>query len=182
MVVVPLISSTSSSSRSTRMRNLKNAISTLGVNQFSFSSNISSKAAQNGSGFFANVFNISDCDYPEFRDYRDGGNESGLFFYCRYSRSEAFLKYYNIYGLSDKVIFSGCEQQLTLSDIIWYGELNDPVATSKNKIAGNTQGRNWNWSIQNIMDMRTISEKTNNGINKYICGADGIKLNPNYKD
>jgi hypothetical protein len=30
--------------------------------------------------------------------------------------------------------------------------------------------------------MITISEKTNNGINKYICGADGIKLNPNYKD
>jgi hypothetical protein len=175
MVVVPLISSTSSSSRSTRMRNLKNAISTLGVNQFSFSSNISSKAARNGNGA---VFHRSDCNYPEFRGYRDGGNESGLFFYCSYSRSEAFLKFYN---LSDKVIFSGCEQQLTVADIIWYGELNDPVATSKNKIAGNTQV-DWNWSMQNIQDMITISEKTNNGINKYICGADGIKLNPNYKD
>jgi hypothetical protein len=30
--------------------------------------------------------------------------------------------------------------------------------------------------------MRKIAEKTNNGINQYICGVDGIKLNPNYKD
>ena len=170
MVVVPLISSTSSSSRSTRMRNLKNAISTLGVNHFSFSSDISSKA-----GGIDVVFNSSDCIYPEFRWYRDGGYGSP----CA-NRFSYFLNLFFKASQQLVIIFSGCEQELTVEDIIWYGELNDPVATSKNKIAGIRQ--RVDWSIPTIMDMRTISEKTNNGINKYICGADGVKLNPDYKD
>ena len=156
-MVVPLNSSSSPSpsSRSTRMRNFKNAISSLGVNLFNFSDIVYS-------------YNSSDCDYPKFRSYSsDGGS------LCMPAQQ---------HFLYEPNIFSGCEQELTIADLVWYGELNDLVATSKNKIAGIRRGGLWIWNSNNFTDMRKIAEKTNNGINQYICGVDGIKLNPNYKD
>ena len=32
------------------------------------------------------------------------------------------------------------------------------------------------------LNMKTIAETTNNGVNKYICSDAGIDLNPNYKE
>ena len=158
-MVVPLISSPSPSpsSRSTRMRNFKNAISSLGVNLFNFNPpNV--------------IYNSSNCGYPKFRRY--------LFDGYSYDGGSPCMSDF----LSEPNIFSGCEQELTIADLVWYGELNDLVATSKNKIAGIRRGGLWIWNSNNFTDMRKIAEKTNNGINQYICGVDGIKLNPNYKD
>jgi hypothetical protein len=193
-MVLPLISSSpSSSSRSTRMRNLKNSISTLGVNHFNLgSSGISSKAYKNGNGI---VYHRSSCSYPLVRAYGNGGDYRGtscnnwIDNYFEAAKEHArmgdfkhlsnYMRYRDMPNIFD--IFPNCNQGLSIQDIIWFGVLNDPVATSKNKIAG-IPSYDWNWSIDNIQDMKTIAETTNNGVNKYICSDAGIDLNPNYKE
>ena len=155
-MVLPLISSSpSSSSRSTRMRNLKNSISTLGVNRFT-------------SSLPDIVYHRSDCSYPNSRAYGNGGDSSDT----------SCINWINHYVK----IFPNCNQGLSTQDIIWFGVLNDPVATSKNKIAGRENDGRRNWSLGNFNDMKTIAETTNNGVNKYICSDAGIDLNPNYKE
>ena len=177
MVVVPLISSTSSSSRSTRMRNLKNAISTLGVNNFS--SDISSKADQNGTGI---VYHSSDCGYPNVRNYGWGGE---LRYYCNNHLLGDTTSFFGRYT-SDKVIFPACEQGLSAADIIWYGNqnYNDPnfiIDTVRNKMS-NTKGINWNWNEGDLSEFKFYANKKNDFKDKYICNSSGFSLNPDYKD
>jgi len=178
MVVVPLISSTSSSSRSTRMRNLKNAISTLGVNHFSFSSDISSKADQNGLGV---VYHRSNCGYPNVRKYLCGGN-CGL--YCNNHLLGATASFAGRYT-SDKVIFPACEQGLSAADIIWFGNqnYNDPnfiIDTVRNKMS-NTKGIDWNWNEGDLAEFKFYANKKNDFKDKYICNSSGFSLNPDYR-
>ena len=185
MVVVPLISSTSSSSRSTRMRNLKNAISTLGVNHFSFSSDISSKADRNG---WEVVYNRSDCAYPNVRKYW-----RGMMFRCNnhplginpmgiLDTTSSFAGRYT----SDKVIFPACEQGLSAADIIWFGNknFNDPnfiIDTVRNKMS-NTKGIDWNWNEYELSKFKSRANQRNDFKDKYICNSSGFSLNPDYKD
>ena len=180
-MVLPLISSSpSSSSRSTRMRNLKNSISTLGVNHFNLgSSGISSKAYKNGNGI---VYHRSDCFYPNVRAYGNGGDCWGGECSTQPFPGRCDKFFGMLYFEPGKSIFPNCNQALSSLDIIWFGVINDPVATSKNKIAGITRRYDWNWSADNINDMKKIAETTNNGVNKYICSDAGIDLNPNYKE
>ena len=179
MVVVPLNSSSSPSpsSRSTRMRNLKNAISTLGVNHFSFSSDISSKAAKNGDRI---VYHRSDCGYPKFRWYRDGGDREGSF--CESNPYISRLRA----PMTDKVIFPACEQGLSAADIIWFGNRNydDPnfiIDTVRNKMS-NTSVLNFDWDEGDLSEFKSYANKRNNGEDKYICNSSGFSLNPDYKD
>ena len=117
-MVLPLISSSpSSSSRSTRMRNLKNSISTLGVNvnRNNFSSAVSSKAARNGNGA---AYHQSNCGYPYFRSYLCGGDCAG--FTC-----DTHLVYTMPNFEFNRSIFRGDEiaaRDFTWADIIWYAE------------------------------------------------------------
>jgi hypothetical protein len=161
------------------MRNLKNAISTLGVNQFSFSSNISSKAARNGTGI---VFHRSNCGYPNVRLYFWGGE------WYQSCGSHLLGDTHYFFGryTSDKNIFPACEQGLSAADIIWFGNKNydDPnfiIDTVRNKMS-NTAGIDWNWSEDDLARFKINANKRNNGEDKYICNSSGFSLNPNYKD
>ena len=185
MVVVPLNSSSSPSpsSRSTRMRNLKNAISTLGVNQLSYisSDSRSSEAVINGVGM---VYHRSDCGYPNVKAYFFGGKLGPLF--CEnYPLSDDYASFAGRYT-SDKVIFPACEQGLSAADIIWFGNknYNDPnfiIDTIRNKMS-NTKGINWNWTVRELSEFKSYADKRNNGEDKYICNSSGFSLNPDYKD
>ena len=183
-MVLPLISSSSSSSsRSTRMRNLKNSISTLGVNHFNLgSSGISSKYVPS-SEYVPNEyqrnaisFSRTDCTYPLVRSKL----LNSRFSHCQRVGFSG-IQYIDINDANDFLGFPNCKQGLSSLDIIWFGELNDPVATSKNKIKM-TPGTLDVWTAGNIWDMKKIAETTNNGVNKYICSDAGIDLNPNYKE
>jgi len=164
-MVLPLISSSpSSSSRSTRMRNLKNSISTLGVNvnRNNFSSAVSSKASQNGIGV---VFNRSNCGYPYFRSYGWGGeifptNCGHHLLNCDQESPNCSLWNPASYGWnSSEVATSGnsAGENFTWADIIWYGEYAEGVScgisscsdyilrTLQNKRSGTPAEPNHNW-------------------------------------
>ena len=172
-MVLPLISSSpSSSSRSTRMRNLKNSISTLGVNHFS--SGISSKAAQNGINL---VYHRSDCGYPNVRQYCCGGNGPG-------SACDNHLREVDAKRVADKAIFPECEYGLSFSDIIWFGNQNysDPnfiIDTFRNKMS-NTVGIDYNWSEASFGEFKFYANIRDNYQDKYICDSSGFRLNPSY--
>ena len=172
-MVVPLNSSSSPSpsSRSTRMRNLKNTISTLGVNvnNFSFSSDISSKADRNGWGV---VYNRSNCGYPYFRSYAIGGNSNGSACGAHVLSCDDITKncaldvFYPDWIATDSSSKNNKNESFTYADIIWYAEYDaaahcgpfscdGPVLRSiQNKRSETPAPNNWNWRGINMFDYK----------------------------
>ena len=154
-MVLPLISSSpSSSSRSSRMRNLKKSISTLGVN-------ISSKAEdRTGWNVGAVVFHRAECGYPNVSKYLAGGR---VYVGCDIhliTDLEADGGSLTTRRTTDKVVFRECERGMSFADLIWYGELDYNIETAyRNKIAGKV-GADFNWTSNELSEFKNQANRS----------------------
>ena len=144
-MVISNSSSKSLKTRSSRMRNVNAKTSNLSLGTSlggisTFSSELSSKAGQNGIGI---VYNRSDCSYPHVSSYAFGGPS-----WVRGSYCDA--------GWVNQDPGWTITQFMSDADIIWFGVLNDPyktIANFRSKTPGSTDH---NWSIPDLTHMQRI--------------------------